>query len=178
MGAEEPTSRRGGVDVTADDYRAAVQNASARCAVARAVKRAFPDASRVMVDIQTIRFTRGEERFSWLTPAKAQDMIVAFDGGEWSRLEPFRFDLRRDKAIRIARKVFASAEDRERSNAARRKGETRAGMANEKRTAGARPPRRSMGGGDRAYGARALSINKYRAEDGLLGEVEEVSVTR
>jgi hypothetical protein len=52
--------------------------------VADAVKRAFPNAIRIRVDLQTIRWTDPvkQERYIYLTPAQAQQYIIAFDAGD------------------------------------------------------------------------------------------------
>ena len=163
MATTSPSRRR--VEVIQDDYKRAAQKSSSRCAIARAIKRAFPESQRVMVDVQTIRFTEEGQRYTWLTPNMAQDMIVAFDAGEWSRLEPFSFDLRRDQAFKVQQRI-----PNEERNKALREGRSEAGPKRP-RTKNPRAPRRSVA--DRAYGLRALAINKYRAQDGLIGKQPE-----
>jgi len=164
-----------------EDYKKAVRNHSARCAVANAIRRAYPEAERIMVDLQTIRFTLGDERLSWLTPVLGQSMITYYDAGEWSQLEPFSFFLRRDKAHNIKRRVHATPEDRKREAAAlraKRKGgkTSRAGIKKRTTGSGSDRVRRTIGAGsDRLYGARRIMINQYRERDGLLAqEVEPV----
>lgn len=68
----------------------AIKGDSSHCMIAEAVKIAYPSASHVHVDIQTIRFTDPErrERYFFLTPRRAQMEILAFDHGDPVR--PFR----------------------------------------------------------------------------------------
>lgn len=168
-------ARRNRVYVEAQDFMLAIRNRSGRCAVKRAVKRAFPEASRVMVDIQTIRMTINGERLIWITPPPCQDVIVWFDAGEFSRLQPFNFALRKDAAVRVARATHPSEADRQRANKAKREGRSEAGVNKARREKNLpKAARRSMGGADRSYGARNLSINQAREKDGLIGAVEAV----
>jgi len=170
------------VELTNDDIQYAVRQHSAKCMIARAVKRAHPDAEMVMVDIQTIRFTDAKtgERLSWLTPPPAQRQIVHFDGGELSEIEPITFRLLRRYAIRIQRQVEkGTPEQREAYRAAKRERRSTAGMRT--RTADVavgegdvpvasvnkRPPR-SPGTTKRIYGMRTLHVNQARARNGDL----------
>jgi hypothetical protein len=52
--------------------------------IAESVKKAFPEAKFVSVDVQTIRFTDGSKnlRYTYLTPRVAQIAIIQFDRGE------------------------------------------------------------------------------------------------
>lgn len=82
------------IEVTQQDIDQALRNNSSHCAVAAAVSRQV-DALRVSVDIQTIRMTmRGtNQRRIYLTPAKAQNYIIAYDAGD--ELKPFGFWMKR-----------------------------------------------------------------------------------
>jgi hypothetical protein len=65
--------------------------------VAEAIKDAIPGATKVHVDLQTIRFTMVDARTgrkirrTYLTPGKPQTALVRFDGG--LLVEPFSFRL-------------------------------------------------------------------------------------
>ena len=62
--------------------------------IAEAIKRAFPKASAVAVDISTCRFSDLSKglRYVYLTPRTAQDAIVDFDEGLLP--QPFKVKLR------------------------------------------------------------------------------------
>lgn len=80
-------------EVTREDIEAATRRNSSRCAVATAIQHALPQASRVLVDMQTIRFTVDNEvRLVYLTPQEAQQYIIAFDAGD--PIKPFRVSVR------------------------------------------------------------------------------------
>lgn len=67
---------------------------SSHCMIADAVRKAFPAAHSVTVDIQTIRFSLPEKntRYVYLTPRIAQMALLDFDAG--IKPEPFTFTLR------------------------------------------------------------------------------------
>lgn len=164
------------VRVTDQDIARGVQAHSGKCMIAEALKRAYPEADKVMVDIQTIRFTDSEtdERLLWLTPFNIQDLIVAFDAGELSRLEPVGFRLLRRSAQEVQRQLPATPEDREARNAAMREGKPTAGTHTVKAVPAAgggvvpkdKKARRSST--KRSYGRRALTVNQARARQGDL----------
>lgn len=162
------------VEITAEDIERGVRNHSGQCMVAQAVRRAYPKADRVMVDIQTIRFTDTAtgRRLLWLTPAIAQDHIVAFDGGEYSRLHPFGLNLRRRDARTLQRKVPTTPEDHERRKAADVAGKSTAGVrhvADPPMGEGvSRSARRSPATTSRSYGRRAIHVNQARVRTGDL----------
>lgn len=66
---------------------------SSHCMIAEAVKIAYPDATKVSVDLQTIRFSNPAKRvrYIYLTPRLAQIALVQFDQGR--EVEPFSFTL-------------------------------------------------------------------------------------
>jgi len=86
------------IEVTQDDIDRAHVNNSYRCVIATALARQIPDASRIEVDLQTIRFTRGDERLVYLTPYTAAGYVVAYDAGD--EIEPFNFTLRNPTKVR------------------------------------------------------------------------------
>ena len=80
------------VDVTQEIIAKSVLRDSSHCMISDAVRAAVPDAKFIHVDIQTVRFTLGEFRFSYLTPRKGQVELIRFDQGE--EILPFTFQLR------------------------------------------------------------------------------------
>lgn len=114
---------RGGyvrIQVTEADITKAESNNSMRCVVAQAIARTIPDASRISVDVQTVRWSAGNERFVFLTPYSVQGYVVAFDAGD--KIEPFTFNLDNRKRIDVrkqtktpAGKAVGRATERQRS---------------------------------------------------------------
>lgn len=93
--SNRPKSREIALDVTAEIVQAATERNSAHCVIADAVKAALPDATRIAVDLQTIRFslpTTGR-RYIFLTPQAAQHVLLDFDQG--IKPEPQRIRLGR-----------------------------------------------------------------------------------
>lgn len=89
-----PRSPRLDVAVDAQTIQDAIPRDSSHCMIAEAIKAAFPTATRVSVDLQTIRFSdpgRGL-RYTYLTPRIGQLALIRFDTGD--RPEPFSFRLR------------------------------------------------------------------------------------
>lgn len=82
------------VSVTSEMIQAAIPKDSAHCMIADAVLAAVPDAKKISVDLQTIRFTdpKKKVRYTYLTPRCAQVALVNFDQGRL--VEPFDFKLR------------------------------------------------------------------------------------
>jgi hypothetical protein len=80
------------IQVTEDQLAEAIRRDSSHCMIADAIRAAVPDALRISVDLQTIRFTRGRRRLVYLTPRSAQLALLRFDDGD-PTLEPFRFRL-------------------------------------------------------------------------------------
>jgi hypothetical protein len=97
MAASEKKTRIN-VEVTERDIERAHRNDSYLCVVAQAIARTVPDATRLEVDTQAIRFTRSGTRYLYLTPYAVQGYIVAYDAGD--KIEPFAFQLRDPKIIR------------------------------------------------------------------------------
>jgi len=78
-----PKSPRLKLEITSELIQDAVPRDSSHCLWAEAVKAAFPDASRISVDLQTIRFTDPKKglRHTYLTPRTCQIALVQFDQG-------------------------------------------------------------------------------------------------
>lgn len=91
------------IEVTQSDIDKADPRKSGRCVVARAIARTFPDARRIEVDVQSIRFTHAGERHVFSTPYPVTGYIVAFDAGD--EIEPFRFRLNEAHRIGVKRTV-------------------------------------------------------------------------
>ena len=65
---------------------------SFRCMVSTAIARQNENASKIEVDIQTIRWSDAGGRRVFLTPYEVAGYVVAFDAGE--EIHPFQFTLR------------------------------------------------------------------------------------
>ena len=100
-GTSSPPMSRFTVKVTEKDIERAQRNDSYTCVVAQAIARTLPDATRIEVDTQTIRFTRNNARYVYLTPWAVYGYVVGFDAGD--EIVPFTFQLRDPR--RAARKV-------------------------------------------------------------------------
>src|SRR6267142_1471813 len=64
-----------------------------RCMIAEAIKEQVPHATRVNVDLRTIRWSNPEKglRYVYMVPPIAADALIRFDKG--ASLRPFRFRL-------------------------------------------------------------------------------------
>jgi hypothetical protein len=80
------------VEVTTEDITKAKVGDSFNCIVAQAIARQIPDARKIEVDIQTVRWSDANGRHVFLTPYSVAGYVVAFDAGD--KLHPFRFMLR------------------------------------------------------------------------------------
>ena len=102
-------SQRFRIEVTPKDIARAHQNDSYKCVVAQAIARTIPDAHRIEVDTQAIRFTRATtgSRYVYLTPYAVQGYVIAFDAGD--KIEPFRFNLSERGMLRAKRRVLTPA---------------------------------------------------------------------
>lgn len=151
------------ITVTQEDIDGAIRNASNRCAVADAIKRSIPDAIRIRVDTQTIRYTsrtRKERRF-FLTAPSAQEYIVKFDAGDV--IGPFTFNLDYNSSQVIP---CIPMDEETRKNLAER---AKLRVDSQKKTKGTRA--KKVGGNaprlvqrDRQFGMRNLRINRQAKE--------------
>jgi hypothetical protein len=165
------------IEVTDAYIERARKNDSYRCVVAQAIARTIPDATRIEVDVQTIRFTVEDERRLYLTPYVVQGYVVAFDAGD--PVVPFKFQLRDPKRLR--RRVHTKAGKaikRARNRAATKRVDPRrdedltpsadvesvkaayAGEPQRETTPGERIPPRVFKRKKRSYGHRLLRINQ------------------
>lgn len=81
------------VEITKELFESSKQADSSHCMIAAAIQIAFPEATSVSVDLQTIRLSRPKKklRYIYLTPRTAQKAIIEFDQGR--EVEPFSFQL-------------------------------------------------------------------------------------
>ena len=71
------------VSITPEMYGRAIKSNSGGCLIADAIKSQYPQLTKVSVDMATIRVTdqkRGE-RYTYLTPVDAQNLLLSFDQG-------------------------------------------------------------------------------------------------
>ena len=70
--------------VTPDHIKSSLAANSSHCAIASALKEAYPHLKFVSVDLQTIRATDASkgERYVWYTPRPCQRLIIDFDQGK------------------------------------------------------------------------------------------------
>jgi hypothetical protein len=87
------------INVTQRDIDRALRKNSSKCVVATAIAGSVEGARRVSIDMQTVRFTVGDERFVYLTPPAAAGYVVAFDAGE--PIHPFAFRLSEDHRVSV-----------------------------------------------------------------------------
>lgn len=100
--------RRIAVDVTQEDIDKAMRSDSARCVVAQAIARTLPDARRISVDVQTVRFTDGHGvRRVYLTPVGVEQYVIGFDAGD--KIEPFSFGLYDSQRVNVPTKQGTDA---------------------------------------------------------------------
>jgi hypothetical protein len=155
----------------------AIKGDSGHCMIAEAVAAAYPGASHVSVDLQTVRFSdmTKRERYTYLTPRIAQVALCRFDAGH-DDLEPFSFQLRSAQVTLAGRRPRRKPEraETEKSKAARDKGLRQAqliqnagGGAIPERIGGQAPPRGPLACGGRVapgrrrqFGMRSLEYNE------------------
>jgi hypothetical protein len=87
------------IKITEEIAERACRRNSRHCMIAEAIKEAMPWVARIMVDLQTIRWSdpRVGLRYIFLTPLAAQKALVRFDAGE--PVAPFSFTLRGGRAV-------------------------------------------------------------------------------
>lgn len=151
------------VNVTKDCIDNGTERNSNHCMIAEAVKNARPNLSHVCVDIQTIRATNRKlgERYIWLTPKSAQQLIVDFDRGK--RPTPFSVTLNAGQTVEVATMTAAHKEKKRAYAAAAAKKNRKARLIKNGRGnsiphihGGAQPPRSV--GSRRSFGLRTLNV--------------------
>src|SRR5215472_15246585 len=97
-----PSAPGVGVKVTQQHIDESTRKDSSHCMIADAVYAAVPGAQFVSVDLQMIRFSKDDFRYTYFTPRKAQVELIRFDQG--LQPEPFEFQLRAGQTTRRRRK--------------------------------------------------------------------------
>lgn len=103
----KPQKSRFEIAVTQADIDRALQSNSSKCVVAQAIARTLPDATRIDVDTQSIRFTINGERYAYLTPYSVQGYVVGFDAGD--EIHPFRFRLYEEQKVAVRQRTRTTA---------------------------------------------------------------------
>lgn len=186
MMAQAKGQRQWTIEVTEREGAQGVVRSGTKCMVALAIARRIEDAKHIMVDMQTIRFTRAStgERLVFLTPDRVAQYIVDFDAGD--PIDPFRFRL--GGPIRVRRRLSvpelpaleqsgvrsaSTVNDQREPRGSRVESASRRGAdstpAPRPKTAsdrgGRKPPPTTWKGGRRYYGHRGLRINQDRFRD-------------
>ena len=105
------------VEVTQADIDQAMRKKSGKCVLATAVARSIEGATRIDVDLQTIRFTVDGERRVYLTPPGASGYVIGFDAGD--PIHPFGFRLNENHRVSVRQdKRTPAASERVRSRRA------------------------------------------------------------
>jgi hypothetical protein len=101
------------VSVTSEIIEAAKKRDSSHCAVAAALKKAYPRAVAIAVDLQTVRFSDPGKRvrYFYLTPRSAQVALVNFDQGVTP--QPFEYTLRSAHTRRMYERADASKQKKQ-----------------------------------------------------------------
>jgi len=153
------------IDVTEVDIDKGTKRQSSKCVVALAVARAVKEANRIDVDMQTVRFSVGEQRYVYLTPWRVQDYIVGFDAGD--EIEPFRFQLRDPQITQRTGSPQEAELDLEGKPKRRRARIATVGKGTRVRVGGRVPPQSKTGyrTHTRIYGRRVMRVNQARSEE-------------
>lgn len=102
------------IEVTAELIEMALKANSNHCMIADAIKAAIPDAQKVSVDLQTIRWSdqKTGRRQVFLTPLKCQQKLLMFDQGV--EVYPWSFRLRTPvQVVPIRKGILFSVENPE-----------------------------------------------------------------
>lgn len=89
------------VSVTSEDIARATRRDSRNCMIAEAIKATYPGALKILVDIQTIRWSdpKTGKRYAGLTPPKVAQALVDFDQGR--EVAPFQFTIRAVQTVKM-----------------------------------------------------------------------------
>jgi hypothetical protein len=101
------------IPVTQECIDESLERDSSHCMTALAIAQAIPDARRIAVDLQTIRFSRKGLRYVFLTPHICQDNIIHFDQGERAEIKPFTLRMRPAQISRSGKKRRECPSDQE-----------------------------------------------------------------
>lgn len=163
-----PKAPRVTIEVTGEVIAHSTERDSSHCMIAEAVRHSIPDADRVSVDLQTIRFSDPKKglRYTYLTPRVGQVALIDFDQGQ--KPEPFTMRLSGGQVTAMDRKPRElSDETRAKLRAAGAKGRqtlalrktklrTNGDMGVPDRVGGRTPPTTPFAR-RRAFGIRALA---------------------
>jgi hypothetical protein len=141
------------LSITQELIADALQRDSAHCVIAEAIRQQVPNACMVQVDMRTARWSNPltEERFVYLTPDKAQEIIIRFDQG--MEIKPVEITLR--TPIQIS-KMRRGEHLRRRKPAKPRKQRVMSTMRSDGVIIGGRLPRVSNMAKVRRWGRRAF----------------------
>lgn len=81
------------LNITQDIIDKACPRDGAHCIVAMAVKAVDPEARNISVDTARIKFTSGDTKYMFNTPAKLQPIIIALDEDKKEVIKPIRIKL-------------------------------------------------------------------------------------
>lgn len=174
-----PRAPRVTLVTTLEMIERAVPKDSGHCIWADAVRAAVPDASRISVDLQTIRWTDIERglRYVFLTPRTAQIDLVNFDQG--IEPEPTSVQLRGGQVVRAgaADKKLPAGRIPARVELVEREGPSRTAIP--ERVGGRTPPiaalaHTSYAGRRREFGLRGLNV-RARTGDGSVEEQRRIA---
>lgn len=93
------------IAVTKDEILGAIRSNSHLCMIAEAIKRQVPNATGVIVDLQSVRFSDRKRgvRIVCDTPRDCQEALVKFDRG--FPCEPFTFNLSSKQVTNLPKRV-------------------------------------------------------------------------
>lgn len=88
------------VRIRKEHVESAVRKNAHHCMIAEAIREEIPNATAVLVDLQSIRWSDPNSgvRYFYLTPPEAQQALLRFDEGQ--PVAPFNIELRRPAMIR------------------------------------------------------------------------------
>jgi hypothetical protein len=100
--------------ITEEQHAKAIASNSGGCLIADAIKEQYPQLTSVSVDMATVRATDRQkgERYTYLTPAGAQHLLLAFDQG-WPHVGAGTLTIRR--AVKIT-PIIRGRQERKRIN--------------------------------------------------------------
>jgi len=148
--------------ITIDEARIAnaVKRSSNTCIIAEAIKEQVPNAALVSVDIRTIRISDpvAGERYIYLTPVHAQQIIIRFDQG--MEIRPTKFRLRTPVQVNKMRRGEGKARRRLEGEPRKQRTRTTAqsnGSSSVPTIIGGRFPPLSNMAKDRRFGLKAFT---------------------
>jgi hypothetical protein len=166
------------LNVTQEDIDQAKPKDSSHCMIADTIRRTIPEASRISVDLATIRYSDGPagKRYVFLTPQAAQQRLLWFDQAD-PQLKPFKFTLPRPvqtvktkEAKRTGRKV-RGIPDKGKATIAKIGG----GAVPEKR-GGKTPPLGALARGAGSAQAHAAAAKRREAAAAIAPKERSISV--